>query len=81
MQTGAEIIKAAKQMSGDAGRPAADKEIAESYRARLIEAHKPVFAILDEARAAGFEINLSSGPGPGPDGKIAVQSVRVMKVL
>lgn len=76
MQTGAEIMKAAEQ---SVQRQFTDSERAEEYRRRLVEAHKPVFAILDEARAAGFEINFSSGPGP--DGKIAVQQVRVMKVL
>lgn len=59
----------------DANRAATDKEIADNYRARLIEAYEPVFAIIDEARAEGFEINFSSGPGP--DGKIAVQAVRI----
>ncbi len=63
----------------DTGHPATDREIAADFKAKLIEAHKPVFAILDEAKAAGLEISFASGPGL--DGKIVIQSMKIMKVL
>jgi hypothetical protein len=78
MQSGAEIMKAAS-MKYDTDRPVTDRDFAEDYRTRLIEAHKAVFAIVDEARAAGFEISFASAPGS--DGKLAIQSMKVMKVL
>jgi hypothetical protein len=59
--------------------PMTDKEMAEGYRVRLAEAHKEVFSIMDEAREAGFEISFNSGLGP--DGKMVIQQMKIMKVL
>ena len=65
-------------MSADL-REMTDVEKAEFFRRRVIEAYADVTAVLDDARSQGFEIAVQAGPGP--DGKIAVLSMKVMKVL
>lgn len=56
-----------------------DAERAEFFRKRVTEAYAEVAAVLDDARLQGFEIAVNAGPGP--DGKIVILSMKVMKVL
>lgn len=56
-----------------------DAEVANEYRNRITQAYQPIAAILNEAMAAGLEISFQAGPGP--DGKNAVQAVKIMRVL
>lgn len=41
-----------------------DKEKAEEYKKRIIEAYKPILTILDEASKDGFNINAGCGSTP-----------------
>lgn len=38
-----------------------DKDLADDLRAKLIEAMKPVLAVLDDAKAAGFVVGFACG--------------------
>lgn len=64
---------------GAFGKAMTDTELANAYRNRITEAYQPVAAILNEAMVAGLEISFQAGPGP--DGKNAVQAVKIMRVL
>jgi len=41
-----------------------DQELANEFKASLLEAMKPMFAICDEIHQAGFSANISWGIGP-----------------
>ena len=41
-----------------------DKEQAEEYKQRIIEAYKPVIEVLNEASKNGFSIGVNCGPTP-----------------
>jgi hypothetical protein len=55
-----------------------EAEIAEELRRRVIEAHEPLLALLDEAHAAGFEI--ICGCGLAPIGRHVITHLRIAKV-
>ena len=52
--------------------------MAAEFKKRAIEVYEPVLQLLNEARAAGFEISLSSGLTP--IGKHMITALRVAKV-
>lgn len=56
-----------------------DKAIAADFRARLHQAFEPLAKIMNEARARGYEITFNTGPGP--DGKQALHSIRILREL
>jgi len=41
-----------------------DAELADDFKRRLVDAHEPLLALLDEMREAGFEANIMTAPGP-----------------
>ncbi len=55
-----------------------DAEVAAEFKKRAIEAYEPVLQLLNEAHAAGFEINITSGLAPV--GKHMITLLRVAKV-
>jgi|GEM_PF-1773878 hypothetical protein len=55
-----------------------DAEIAADLKRRVIEAHEPVLALLDEAHAAGFEI--ICGCGLAPTGRHVITHLRIAKL-
>jgi hypothetical protein len=55
-----------------------DAEIAADLKARVILAYDPLLAILDEAVALGFHINIQAGLGGL--GKIVITQLQVSKI-
>lgn len=53
-----------------------DKEKAEEYKQRIIEAHKPLIEILNEATKEGFVIQYQCGPTPTG---MQITSLQVLK--
>ncbi len=41
-----------------------DAELAQEYKTRAVECHKPLLELLNEAHRNGFIINLQCGPTP-----------------
>ena len=56
-----------------------DKEVAENFRARLVEAHEPILKILDEMKESAFQANV--GCGLGPLGKFVITNLQVFKTF
>jgi hypothetical protein len=56
-----------------------DKELAEEFRQKLVEAYKPVCDLFDQAMAAGFLVNVNLGPNAF--GKHTIQSFLIAKKL
>jgi hypothetical protein len=57
------------------GKP--DKEAAEEFRARAAEAAAPFLQVVNEAKAAGFDIGVQFGPIW--NGSIGIQMIKVLK--
>lgn len=56
-----------------------DKDLAEEFRQKLVEAYKPVCDLFDQAIAAGFLLNVNLGPNAF--GKHQIQSFMIAKRL
>lgn len=41
-----------------------DKEVAEDYKKKIIDAYEPLLKILNDANKDGFAINVGCGPTP-----------------
>ena len=59
------------------GRP--DKEMAEDFKRRMLEAAKPLCLLMDEVKAAGFTMTFSLGPDAM--GRSVVTQLGVSKVF
>ena len=55
-----------------------DADVATELKKRAIEVYEPVLQLLNEAHAAGFEININSALAP--IGKHMITVLRVVKV-
>ena len=55
-----------------------DAEVAAEFKKRAIEVYEPVLQLLNEAHAAGFEININSGLAP--IGRHMITLLRVAKI-
>ena len=54
-----------------------DKELAENFKRRLVEAHAPVLQLLGELHEAGFKAQVMTAPGPL--GKFVIAQLALFK--
>ncbi len=54
-----------------------DKELADEFKQRIVEAHEPLLKLFDEIKAAGFEPQVMCAPGPL--GKHVITSLMLVK--
>ncbi|MDE2022103.1 MAG: hypothetical protein KGI71_04330 [Patescibacteria group bacterium] len=55
-----------------------DVELAAEFKARIVEAYKPILTLLDEVEAAGFQAHINTSKGAL--GKQVITQLTIVKV-